>query len=283
MEGQGSGRSCVFCGKDHGLSREHVFPEWLLELRSVGENDPRRNTRNLGWLDEEGTVQWKQRDEGPIQAPSVVKVVCEKHCNNGWMSDLERDAKPLLEPLIYGHATTLRVRDQKLIAFWAAKTVAVLEYTDHADLHVVSQEQKHALYRGRETREIPETFRVWIGIREHQEEVRLGYHHLAASMSRRGGPVSVVDQPEKANVQLTTLMLGDLVMLVASTPLKLPRFDLGFGWATPMLRKIHPRPAHFRFPPAGRKFNDEAIRFVGNALAQIAPADPKGGPRPGTT
>jgi hypothetical protein len=45
---------------------------------------------------------WKS----PTAFDFVAKTVCAK-CNNGWMSNIEKEAKPSLTPMIEGEAITL--------------------------------------------------------------------------------------------------------------------------------------------------------------------------------
>jgi hypothetical protein len=58
----------------------------------------------------------------------VARQVCKK-CNNGWMSDLESRAKPVLTPLVQGASGYLDASDQATIAAWGAKTALALHLT----------------------------------------------------------------------------------------------------------------------------------------------------------
>jgi hypothetical protein len=52
---------------------------------------------------------------------TTVRAFC-KSCNNGWMSDLESKAKPILEPMLTGTPKALGTSDQTLLATWVIKT-----------------------------------------------------------------------------------------------------------------------------------------------------------------
>jgi len=56
-----------------------------------------------------------------------VRSVCAD-CNNGWMSALEQEARPILEPLIRSHKLLgPRTRDAEILSRWSMKTLMVSE------------------------------------------------------------------------------------------------------------------------------------------------------------
>lgn len=57
-----------------------------------------------------------------------VKYLCET-CNNGWMSDLEKEAQPVIRPLMNDISVPLDRWQQYLIALWTIKTAMVFECT----------------------------------------------------------------------------------------------------------------------------------------------------------
>lgn len=253
---------CAFCGQDKKLTKEHVWPKWLLEM--LPDLDPEaRNVRTLGRGDASGYHE-VQRDEGPKTVPSTVQIVCELHCNNGWMSQLESEAKTALEPMIFGHRCEVRTRDQRLIAFWAAKTTMVLEYTDPATRSATA-EQRHVLYAQRESWGLPDKTRVWIGYHNHAGPLTRGYAHRALKVVRRIGGIPVEAGPEHPNVQQTTLRIGRLVVVVLSTTLDTRCPDMNFGEVGGCLRAIAPTARHLRWP-LGRKLDDEAMAMLSNAV-----------------
>lgn len=58
-----------------------------------------------------------------------LRVVCAS-CNNGWMSDLQQEAKPHLLPLIKGETYLLHRNAQKTLAAWIAMFAMVAEHVD---------------------------------------------------------------------------------------------------------------------------------------------------------
>jgi hypothetical protein len=71
----------------------------------------------------------------------TVRCVCAD-CNNGWMSELEDEVKPVLTPLLKNHRTTLTRDDQILLATWATKTGLVHQGRDR----VTRMPAKHFRY-----------------------------------------------------------------------------------------------------------------------------------------
>lgn len=131
------GHRCVFCGRTDIAKRAHVLPDWISKVAPVrGPGDrtaaagPTRITTPTGKL-------FNER----------VRRICQKECNGGWMSDLEKVAKPILTPLIQGKAATLSSDDQAVIGRWAALTAVMAcfikpEYLPPADyLHVFYEEK----------------------------------------------------------------------------------------------------------------------------------------------
>jgi hypothetical protein len=84
---------CIFCGQPGG-NNEHIIGKWLLndlDLYSIKTKMGFGNQIKTGELDEIMQPQ-------PLGS-FVTDDICAK-CNNGWMSQLESQVKPLLTPLL---------------------------------------------------------------------------------------------------------------------------------------------------------------------------------------
>lgn len=123
-------RVCVFCGTGN-LTREHVFPDWMSKMFV---------TKNLTAT----TTIEKQGQPDKVYTSGLfrhkAKVVCSA-CNNGWMSKLETDAKPLLSAMLFDlrHSTHLGAEEQNILALWAQKTVMILTLSTETDYKIPSQ------------------------------------------------------------------------------------------------------------------------------------------------
>jgi hypothetical protein len=115
------GRSCIFCG-GRPVTREHILPMWIADLFRDGEGAFVGSVQ----ITHEGQAAPPRRHESRTDILSPIRLVCAC-CNNGWMSDLEESARPLLEPMINDHsAVHLSEDEQGVIARWAAKTAILL-------------------------------------------------------------------------------------------------------------------------------------------------------------
>src|SRR5205823_423049 len=88
-----------------------------------------------------------------------VNRVCAQ-CNSGWLSRLEQESSPILQPLIQGldDYVFLTLREQRQIALWATKTAMVVDQTQADPLIPFTQRSRLRTHRA-----IPRGTRVWIG------------------------------------------------------------------------------------------------------------------------
>jgi hypothetical protein len=249
---------CAFCGQNRKLSDEHVWPDWL--LNELPPPDPSaRKERFLGTFGAQGS-SLRVRDEGPASVPQVVKVVC-KRCNSGWMSHIETRAQPLLTALLRGERRRLQTSDQRLLAFWSAKTMTMVEYTDDAT-RVTSPEQRAFLYKHRAKHWLPDGSLVWIGSYESYGYPSRGYHHRALTASQPTGGVVVT--PNKPNFQQTTFIIGRLILVSFSFTLanfRYKRSDPSDG-----LRRIYPVAKPFVWP-TGPALDADRVTNLDHGLA----------------
>ena len=113
---------------------EHVIAKWV--------------SRTLNPDQERGRLI----DKGSDFARRLVKVddtvpVCAE-CNEGWLSVLENDTRPILQPMILGADPQLEPPEQQLLATWAYKTALLLDLS--SDAPTVPAWLFHALRQRRE-------------------------------------------------------------------------------------------------------------------------------------
>lgn len=111
---------CAFCNQTRDLADEDWISIWagrVLRTLAGGEMDVVYSTRQVDA--DRATVL--QHDHRRRQTYSAIKLkgVC-RVCNNGWMSDIEREVKPILEPMIRDVRTAIPVRHQEPLARWMA-------------------------------------------------------------------------------------------------------------------------------------------------------------------
>lgn len=116
-------RVCVGCTvplTNENISREHILPEWLapevhqpeLSLKQYRHDEDKREDELL-----------RSHDLGSF----VIKNVC-RDCNNGWMSNLEGRAKPILLGLMDMKTSLLQLSEDErsVISAWAIKTAFMI-------------------------------------------------------------------------------------------------------------------------------------------------------------
>jgi len=143
-----SQRQCLFCS-NAADSREHAWPQWLIEIFSSDEHVEVCAER-LG----EGLRAWRSR-----RPELVVKHLCER-CNNGWMSNVENAVIGEIKPLLRGASTKLSTDGQHLVSVWALKTAMVLEALGPSSGHVYTQNEREEFAQ---SRAIPWRTSVWLG------------------------------------------------------------------------------------------------------------------------
>jgi hypothetical protein len=107
---------CMFCGKEGKRTYEDGWPNWLLAMFETLPGNTATEYRTINGR----RVNVRENVKG---RPSKRRrrIVCGP-CNEGWMSNLEEAAKPILVPLILGEQRPLSESDQRVLATWAIKT-----------------------------------------------------------------------------------------------------------------------------------------------------------------
>jgi len=108
-------RKCMFC-KSQALTNEDAWPVWLTKaIPGVG---PGTNYATRG---DDDLKPWKSQ-----KPQQKVKYVCGE-CNNGWMSRLENQVKPIVTDIFNLLYIQLDSTSQMTLAAWSVKTAMVLE------------------------------------------------------------------------------------------------------------------------------------------------------------
>ena len=183
----------MFCGRTP-LTLEHVWPQWVAAALP-GEGPLRVERRALG----EAPVSWER-----VSLEITVRRVCVG-CNNGWMSELETAAKPILEPLVLGRSRTLIAAEVETAALWCAKTALMFQWT-HPDRRQTPDAHYRWLCQNRTPP--PNTF-VWIA---GYSGTRWSgwYNHQILGLRDPGGP----DTGDRG--YCATLIVGSLAFQVTA-------------------------------------------------------------------
>ncbi len=131
---------CAFCGAADATD-EHVFPKWV--SRALTKLAPLQMKTEFG--------------PRALTQIEVTAPVCEK-CNTRWLSVLEKDAQPILAPLIRGEERTVSPNEQRLLAAWAVKTALMLDLASGRSIIPTGY-----YYNFRQVRQALPSQIVWLG------------------------------------------------------------------------------------------------------------------------
>jgi hypothetical protein len=134
---------------EHAWPLAHRYPEW-------------KRDDQMWRSDTEPGAKWLPTAR--IRVHVQPKCVCGP-CNNGWMSAVESDAKPVLAALIGDFALQLDAEQQRQLAAWAIKSTMVWECTAHKKMFYSQAEREHL----RLTRSLPPDTVVWLGRNERSD------------------------------------------------------------------------------------------------------------------
>jgi hypothetical protein len=128
-------RVCLFCS-ERANSLEDAWPLWMVkQFRSERPAEVRAERHGVA------LAPWK------VYHPSMpIRCVC-RACNNGWMSRLETDARPFIEPMLRGERQTLDAAGQGMAALWIVKTAMVMEAQDKQETRAYSHLERRQLSR----------------------------------------------------------------------------------------------------------------------------------------
>lgn len=141
-------RHCIFC-EGSPVTKEDVWPPRWLSRRYPPHTNATVTAERYGIP----LGSWPASGTG-IQ----IGCVCPT-CNNGWMSQIESDIKPIVEALLEQRAQTIEPDTLHLLAVWAIKNSMVLEgFTpDRRSVYTGTERRLFA-----EVRTIPSRLQVWL-------------------------------------------------------------------------------------------------------------------------
>ncbi len=254
-------RRCIFCDNTN-LSQEHIWPRWAAPLLADEGPMPHR-------------VQIQQADRDDIERgwmtdgfSHTTGAVC-KGCNNGWMSNLENAAKPLLEGMLRGHGRSLHKAGQQTLATWAVKTGMVASSSMGAARRVASPQEHHYL---REHGEPSSNIKVWMAAYTGEHPALAHAHGIDATTDEN----PTLGDPDRGqrNVWSNTLTIGPVVFQVVGTNLSglIESFELRH----PYTHQIWPFVASFVWRPQPYCNTEQLIVFADSPINSFRQAH--GGP-----
>jgi hypothetical protein len=192
----GPDKRCPFClrripGKSS--TQEHIAPRWLRKHPTVIDGYERRQPGNRrqtlpGYLPIFGqgaTIHYVVPGGRAVDHPLHMTTAVCRQCNNGWMSQLEDTARPLLYPMIDGGAAPQSDVAARTLARWSAKIAIALE-NEGPDGSSFSEEQVADSYQLRPS----QAMRVYAATRSTIEEVLLANRIFFFNTDKTGATLS---------------------------------------------------------------------------------------------
>lgn len=224
-----AGDNCLFCDRLLGANRakEHVVPSWLLKhLDSVTEVVIPAVAR---------TADSEIIDRRRHTADAMLEGRICNECNNGWMSALEADAKPIIIALIDGERLVFGLTDEErvLLARWSAKTAYMLNSSSNLKERVDSGHLRELMT---EVTRLPSNVAVFLqqhGLRENHTR------HFAWIQQNHWPYVPLVPPPDDEGNKgeggyKIGLQFGRLVLLTVFWPHPGWRYVIGSGLHVPL-------------------------------------------------
>jgi hypothetical protein len=215
-------RPCLFCTAPltGARAREHVLPQWLLDEIGI-RREPITPTQFRPSMDVVSTRSHllENLQEGRVCAA----------CNNGWMSELETAAIPVLKPLMHGTSkvTDLTRTQCALVARWTVKTAYMLNTASNYDLKIPAG---HLSELHTNVHPVPKGVAVFA--QQHKSD--RDFYWLQGAMWHGVFGNEVVDfDPQEATTRSykIALQFRSLILLVACWPFE--------GWRLALWRGVH--------------------------------------------
>lgn len=201
-------RPCDMCGRSGPgvkLTREHILAQSLRD--TIAESDSHTYTEATGPAVADFAYSENARPTSLMDV--TVRSICAT-CNNGWMSDIEVQAKPILRRLIAG-AERVEAQEAEVVRLWAAKTAAVTQMAaarrddtppvDPADLASIRQGQ------------VPEAWVVTLTRLDPSWRHHTHRGHAPVPLRREVDGIETIER-----YHLTTIEIGQMFLTVTGGP-----------------------------------------------------------------
>lgn len=247
---------CIFCGVGGRLTKEDIWPTWLTQY--VPRNLTSHTAMSAIVHPTHSDVSREARDGDPRSRR--VRFVCAK-CNNGWMSQLQEKAKPILLPLIKGDKIVLGYDKQQFVAAWCAMSAMTSDFF-FPEKQAIPQSDRDCL-RGC-WKPPADTWKIWIGTYKRDKWVAHWAKNSRFISSEKHIPEMSADGIPRPNTQTTTLVFGQLYVHVFSSPFPAIIAKAGVGnKGVEKVAQIWPRREHFIAWPFTPMSDRDADTIVG--------------------
>jgi hypothetical protein len=247
--GRGERRACVFCGaEDRKISKEHLWSKWMATYVDPSGGTANRKSRILSTKTGQvkGSKSWPEAAFG-----QEVSGPC-KLCNEGWMEQVEDEARPFLIPMLEDRKTELRPEGQRAVVRWATLKLLAAHLGHPADKQSIPAARFRQFFIDRS---LPPGARVWIGRYDGTGTWPTHYRYLELFVSENGGT-----EPDISNGYLAGFSVGHLAFFYWGHELRqgpLPDVSRVAAYLAP----VWPATGTARWPPE-QSLDGDGMRFV---------------------
>jgi len=261
---------CIFCGNGP-LTEEHVLPRRLNRIVPFAGDDHTEMMITIRPGQTRETAQEIRYRQPPYER--TARCVCEP-CNHDWMSDLDEAAEHVYSPLMRGEAIgRMGPGDQRVLAWWLAKVIAVMEYADRLQPGMSSSQHRWIMER----KSPPPGTKVWIGDFDLPGDATYRYEHVTWCIAPgvpdlvTGGWARPRGSAGDSNSHFSMLTVGRLAAIILGTASALglgpladlpPSLAASLGQLWPLRTKYFAWPPGPPVPPSTSEFGEGLENFA---------------------
>lgn len=246
---------CIFCGKGD-LSKQHVWPEWLKAVNPTTGDYHNIHVSRINYYEPLPSPPrhdaWKRQGEAGSRK---IRAVCQK-CNNEWISQVEKAAKPTVEILMRDEWVYVTREEQRRVAAWLAIVTVMTEFLD-LRLQAIPPEDRTHIWN---TSEPPPDWKIWVARYRGTQWDDHVCRRKALVIGEGSEPVNGPIGPP--NTQTTTVVLGNLCAHIYSST-AWPDFP---GYQGQLLQPLWPIRGYDIFWPSVPVVTDDDILSLVEAL-----------------
>lgn len=222
-------KECIFCGNQGGMSKEHLWPNWLNNLR---EKDPKAKYQegDAFGLGSNEANRFKMNVRSGDVMTKKFRVVC-RDCNGGWMSSIEERIKPLLLSAFGDCDKFLTKQELNDLSIWLAMKNMVAEQTDEES--VVTSRQECHLFK--QSLALPRYYKIYAA--RHSLNTTALYSRETAFLKAHPDASNELDGLHR-NTQVTTLIVGKIVFFIICC--KEPSLNVSHHFRLNRLTRFYP-------------------------------------------
>lgn len=263
---------CIFCEQPNKVSYEHLFPRWLKKEfpNSRGDTWINSSWRLPNNIADNTIIDFSDKTKPGSTLDFKIRGVCVP-CNNGWMSKIEEECKPIIRSLMGGEPLKISCAAQEKLARWAVLKTMVYDASSYEIGLAISQADRNEFL---ESRTLPASWRIRIAWSADPEVGQCTSNKVFCWHEEMDGPAVETHDVRPPNTIVIQLILGNLTVIVIASESKMVQELYLPLHLRAVIRQIHPSDGYdFSWPPIRRLTDHESeglvnwsrnVRFLGD-------------------